>query len=191
MKLLTIIILLALSACTSAPTTESSSSNEKQPGLVPLAVGNTWKYMENNNEKTIIISSVEKSQSVNGVTWFLYNEMGDRFWVRNQGMEQYESYDSANMDSINFSNINEQLVLAKPDGKIKSYYVEQDLITYKPCLSPITVKAGTFECHTYTFDMGDGYYSISYYAKNIGVVLNKYNSNTGYSETELIEYNLK
>lgn len=183
--------MLALSACSIAPITDMSAKIEKQPGLVPLAVGNNWKYMENGNKNSIITSSVEKSQNVNGVTWFLYNEMGDRFWVRNVGLEQYESIDSANMDSINISNINEQLVLSKPDGNIKTYYVEQDSITYKPCLTPITVKVGTFECHTYTFDMGDGYYSTSYYVENIGVVFNKYNSNNGYSETELVEYTLK
>lgn len=169
----------------------ADKSQGKPPVLIPLAVGNTWKYRNRDKPGEIIISTVEKSQLANGITWFLYNEMGDKFWVRNDGMTQYELLASFSKNTIDMSNLQEALVLSTPGNKPYSYTLEGYSVTYTPCTEPITVLAGTFYCHIYKFDLGDGYYSITYYAENIGVLLNKYYSSSGYEVLELFDYQLK
>lgn len=162
--------------------------DSSQTGLVPLAVGNSWTYVdtETGEEST---SSVESKQLVNGVYWFKYNELGDSFWVRNEGLDQFEAIDFFNEQQIDSTIGEEVLVLTTSKNKYAFQGIKS--ASYKRCDTLIKVPAGEFECHIIHFEFGEQLFSRNYYAEGIGLIKNQYQSSDGYTEVELVDYQLR
>ncbi|OUR73106.1 hypothetical protein A9Q78_04910 [Methylophaga sp. 41_12_T18] len=188
MKKLLFVILLVLSACVEQPVKNDPTVHKTQLELIPLTVGNTWTYVDKSTGKQVK-SLVEKSQIIDGVEWFKYNEVGDSFWVRNRGLEQFEAIDFFNEDKIQSSIENEALVLTT----LTTEYMTPGVIkaTSKPCSIPLKVPAGEFNCHIIQFEFGNNQFSKNYYAKGVGLIKNEFKADNKYTEIELINYQLK
>lgn len=166
---------------------KTSVSSSSESGLIPLAVGNQWSYIRTDTDE-IAHSQVEKSQSVKGNTWYLYNEFGDRFWVRNEGLNQFEAADFFDTDFIDGDDIDEVKVINADKDSYSFDGIES--ASYKKCPDEITVPAGTFSCHIVIFDLGDGLHSEHYYAEGVGLLRHIYRSGEDRTMLELTDYQL-
>lgn len=183
MRISLVFMIFVLSGCGNIQTKEIVSEDV----LVPLSVGSYWKYKELETGK-VSEAKVVKSQSLNGKIWYRYFEFGNYFWVRNYGRTQIEPFYSTekNLDLEG----GEVVILDASSGKPKKYTVHGEAVLYSPCEKPITVEAGTFECHRFEFIFENGDKSINYYVLNVGLVKNEYIVNGVSTTSVLTEFSL-
>ena len=186
-SLLVISLSCLLLNCTPTNTAQRSNASKLGPALIPLAVGNTWTYTRLETNETLQ-SKVEKSQNLNGTTWYLYNEVGERFWVRNEGMNQYEALDFYDAEEIKGEEIKTAMVLNVDAASYSFESVES--ASYRKCKTSITVPAGTFACHLIRFELGQGEYSENYFKEGIGLLKSTYHTSNDTRTIELVDYQL-
>jgi len=185
-KFLALSILASLLiGCASKPISSVSEPN----ALIPLDIGNRWVFTELGNNATHIVNVI-KSSTANDNTWYLYNEFGDKFWLRNHNGYQYEAIDAFDKELPNSVTYSE-IVFYPPDKTPDTYKSSGGDIKYSKCEKPLTVPAGTFPCHIYRVDLGYGNYSINYYAIGIGLIRNEYATDRGTKIYELSSFNIK
>ncbi len=89
------------------------SSSIHSQDLIPLSKSNNWTYTKTNfinNEiikKDTSYSFIEKTLKVNGKMWYVANEDGFKYIVRNEEKQQFE-LDSSKVDT--YGNFKEFLV---------------------------------------------------------------------------------
>lgn len=181
MKNILLIIFITFSVSSYASPLQSSLPEV----LIPLSVGNYWKYSEVGSNKTNV-SKVSESQELNGTTWFRYTEFGNSFWVRNKGLTQIEPFYSMEPE-LNLDD-GEVVILNALSKSTTTYDTHGMPVHYQPCKGQITVPAGTFECHRFEFTLDGGDKSISYYAINVGLIKNEYVTGGKTSTNVLVDY---
>ncbi|WP_417585875.1 hypothetical protein [Nitrincola sp.] len=139
--------------------------------LFSLTVGAKWIYeLEGGTSKTIT-NSIKEVRTVDGKDWYRLSEYGETFWVRNTEQGQVEAVNFVNQDPDQLNNPEEILVFKYPAEVGETWPNMGSPTTYKG-IQTYTVPAGTFDCHEYYIDLGEGYYSRSCIAIDIGVVYN-------------------
>ncbi len=161
-----------------------------QQSVVPLKVGNEWNYVVNNSEDNIRKSEILKKETIDGVDWYLSQEFGDLFWVSNQEAGQFEAINSFGEMKLQSDPLEQELILKFHDGKKFSYSTSGGDIQVEPCEEKLVVPAGEFECVKYTFDLGGGDYSVSYYSVGVGLIKNEFKTNESVEVSELSSFKL-
>ncbi len=185
-KLASLLMLLSFFAgCASKPFYSSSEPD----ALIPLEIGNRWTFTELGNNTTHIVSVIKSSRADDN-TWYQYNEFGDKFWLRNHNGYQYEATNAFDKD-LPATVSHSEIVFYPPAKTPKIYKSSGGIIEYSKCKKPLSVPAGTFHCHIYRVDMGQGNYSINYYAVGIGLIRNEYSTDKGTEIYELSSYDIK
>ena len=85
----------------------------------------------------------------------------------------------------------EEEVLVLSTSKAEYTFPGIESASYQRCDKPINVPAGEFECHIIHFEFGEQLFSRNYYAEGIGLIKNQYQSSEGYTEVELVDYQLR
>jgi hypothetical protein len=155
--------------------------------LIPLQIGNTWEYVNAQGGGELKRTFVDKKQVIDGQEWFLLNEFGSRFWVRNGNRVQYEAVDYFDMDEID-GDLNEEIVLDITRSEYTFEGVEK-VISGK-CPKQITVPAGTFDCYAIQMVLDQESYSVTFYALGVGVVKSIYHTPEEHEVLELKQYKL-
>ncbi len=165
--------------------------------LIPLKVNNNWKYIETVtiNDKIVetdtLNSSIKSKLILNGKEWFLMEELGDEFIVRDDKEGQYEIDTLTTLKNGNFKEI---LMFKRPTRNTSiSYHAFDDLtITIAPNTILIKTEAGDFNCIKYTIDYKEENEFIEFYIKpDIGVICHRRVENDTITTVKLLEYNLK
>ena len=151
---------------------------EDKAGIIPLTVGNYWKFKDQNG--VVEYARILEKKKYNGEIWYKYREMSDDdiFYVQNSEKGQME---------IDFVTGEQQLVLPYPVEKETVYYQYEVKTSVTPDVK-VTVPAGTFI--TYKYDFSVDYPEdpvIAWMAPGIGPVKLLFEG----SLSELIEYNLQ
>lgn len=147
--------------------------------LIPLEVGNYWKFKNKNTGETEYARVLEKVE-LGGETWFKYKELDDEhiFYVRNTENGQAE---------IDIDTQETELVLVYPVKK-ETRYQQYDVGTMVTPDVEVTVPAGTFLTYKYDFSIDDPEEPIILWVKpGLGPVKSVFNGEV----SELIEFYIK
>ncbi len=164
--------------------------------LIPLSKNNKWTYIKTeflNNEmikKDTSYSFIEKTVKVNGKLWYVVNEDGFEYAVRNEAKQQFE-LDSSKVDT--YGNYKEFLVFGLPEkGEELNYEVGFEKVTVKNNLHKINTKAGNFECIKYEFKDPNSSknYIHTYICPGVGIIKSDMVSGNEKIELVLISYAL-
>ncbi len=189
MKLLLFVSLLCLFGCS-----ESSSPENKKLGtiqeLYPLNVGNKWvyKYIYSPTDPSGIIPEfltiqVLSSQTFKGVKMYQVSRDGDKsFWFYDSTTALYSTADT-NSSSTQYL-LHSPLTIDEPfvlQAVTTGSTVDKAILTLAEENTSITTDAGTFNCFhfvetDYKGDLNHPDTSMvdQWYAKNIGMVRNRY-----------------
>lgn len=159
--------------------------------LAPLTVGNYWKYVNDKGE--LSVSKIVKSEMFQGHSWYLLEDFGDMFWIRNGEDGQYELKDQVNIETIPLDEpINEVLQFKYPIDGFENYFTDYDRIMAKTLYDSIEVPAGTFDnIVVYTIVMSDKDYAKNWYAPGVGLIKLEMNFGGEIEIYELIEYEIQ
>jgi len=158
--------------------------------LMPLAIGNSWTYSDN-NIGTYTITIVDK-KSINGKDYYLAvdDAYQDTTLLKNEsnGLSFVDKYDD---------NYYEYVFLRYPFDKTLNYSQTNDLggsVSYNAYKEKVDVPAGTFDCFIYEYKSDEyklpngGYESVSgnlAFAPGVGIV------GDSDGNSKLISYDLK
>lgn len=159
--------------------------------LFPFSVGANWTYQLEGGTSDTVTTTVAEAKTIDGLTWYRLVEYGDSFWVRNAEHGQVEAvnYYDANPDEA--GSPGQVLIFKYPAIEGEVWNNVDSPTTYRG-MKTITVLAGTFECHEYYIDMGNGSYSLSCIAIDVGVVYNEAVFERGQKEiSRLVRYELR
>ncbi len=134
--------------------------------------GSSWTYKVESKENHQVTNKVTEVMTVDGQNWYKLIEYGETFWVANKEHGQFEAINFFEDNPTQISKAEEVLVYKFP-AKIGETWGNNDSPTTYLGIKTIIVPAGEFECHMYNIDMGNGNYSKSCIAKNVGVVYNE------------------
>lgn len=140
--------------------------------LFELRVGASWTYVVSGNEEYIVTNRIMEQRSAQGITWFRLSEYGDTFWIRNSKQGQVEAVDLFNSDFDPAQARNEGLIFKFPANAGDQWNMDFSPTTYRG-IRTTKVPAGSFSCHEYFIDMGNGSYSLSCIAEGLGVIYNE------------------
>jgi len=182
-------LLILLGYGLAAGASSYTRSSLEPNALIPLAVGNSWSYVQVGGTETAT-AEVLKSKNREGSSWFLYKEFGDIFWIRNDEEGQVEAINAFGVHELP-GNLEEEVVLYSPGKAPTAYRNSGGDTQYKSCEEQLTVPAGTFPCHIYTIDLGDGSSSVNYYSPGVGLIRNEFTTDTGTVIFELTEYRVR
>lgn len=130
------------------------SLNIEAQNLIPLGLNNYWKYEQTTVENGKIISIDTVLNRVNGITtlngkeWYLLNEFGDNFIVRNTAAGQME----IDTLSVNEDGEYDEIVMFKKPNKSKNLsYLAYDVNNVFIDKSPAIIKTsiGDYKCYKY------------------------------------------
>jgi|AntRauTorcE11898_2_1112593.scaffolds.fasta_scaffold02014_4 hypothetical protein len=183
-------LLLILLGYGSAACASSYARSSFEPNaLIPLAVGNSWSYAQVGGIETAT-AEVLKSEHQMDSSWFLYKEFGDIFWLKNDEGDQVEAINAFGTRELPHR-LEEEIIFYSPGEGPTAYKISGGHIQYNSCEEQLTVPAGTFPCHAYTIDLGDGISSVNYYSPGVGLIRNEFATDTGTVIFELTEYRVK
>ena len=156
--------------------------------LFYFSVGLEWKYQVEGDDKRVVTNAVTDVKTVKGRNWYKLEEYGETFWVGNSSLGQVEAIDFFEGDPGQLDEPEEVLIFKFP-AKVGEIWYNVDSPTSYDGVKTLTVPAGTFNCHMYTINMGNGDYSKSCIAKDVGVVFNEAVLEGGLKEiSKLISY---
>jgi len=139
--------------------------------LFDLKVGSSWVYQVEGGSQSSVTNRISEARTVKGVKWYKLIEYGEIFWVRNTKYGQVEALNFFDRVPEELEDAEEVLIFKYPADIGEKWDNNGSPTTYKG-VETMTVPLGTFECHMYFIDMGQGNYSKSCIALNIGVVYN-------------------
>ena len=154
--------------------------------LYPLEVGRYWRYEVEGDGPKSVTNSITRNKTVRGTTWYLLNEWGENFWVRNAPAGQIEAV-NLSLDDPPTRKVDELLVYKYPYTVAEPYSLYDDQVVVEE-EREVTVPAGRFKCAVYYFDLGGGYYSRSCIAPGVGVIVNESKLKDLHSVSSLVEY---
>lgn len=137
--------------------------------LFDFHVGSSWTYQVEGNESYKVTNKVTEVKTIDGLNWYKLIEYGEVFWVTNKKGGQFEAINFFEKSASQITKAEETLVFKFP---AQVGEVWGNTTTYLG-IKNIVVPAGEFRCHMYSIDMGNGNYSKSCIAKNVGVVYNE------------------
>ena len=156
--------------------------------LFDLHVGMSWTYQVEGEDSKTVTNKITAVRTIGGQQWYKLIEYGDIFWVRNTERGQVEAANFFARDPAPEDKPEEALVFKYPVTNGETWDNLESPTTYNGT-EVVTVPAGTFECHIYFIDMGNGSYSKSCIANNVGVVYNEFVPDEGSKEiSRLIRY---
>ena len=188
---LTAIFCLIVISCSLPPDPGSIPSTVDKSIIMPLKVGNNWKY------KVTIIDTVKKETTIDTLTVAIQNEViikSEKWFVENIG----GAYINRSNGLWYVANLNDTTFMAKYPATVKdtfsahSFY--QSLFTVISVDSSIHTFAGTFSCYVYKNSDSNGM-SVDCYSPGIGLIsrdaflVSSY-STSFYLKWELISYNI-
>lgn len=181
---------LAPSPASAAAVPGYPRSRLETEALVPLSVGNVWRYQRVGSDGTME-SSVLKKAVLGDTTWYFYDELGERFWLRNTRSEQIEAVNFYDTDTIS-GPAEEEVIFYSPSVAPERYVAALSDVEYSVCEAPIQVPAGRFPCHRYRvlFDDGKSYFD-SYFALGVGLIKTVSSSSEGTEIIVLTEYSVQ
>lgn len=165
--------LLLLTACAAVP-----DSNRQAPAaLFPLAVGQYWVYEIRAGEQYATVENrITASRRIGEQEWFLSEEFGEKFWIRNSTAGQVEAVNlytkgehAAVFEQLDPKTLREELLYRFPAQAGDSWVTLENVLRYEG-KKTITVPAGTFECHSYSITQYAITYSHSCIAEGVGVI---------------------
>jgi hypothetical protein len=167
-----------------------SGAVQSEP-LFYFHVGSSWTYQVEGGSKGIVTNRVSEMRVVRGKNWYKLIEYGEIFWVGNSELGQVEAVNFFEKTPGQNDKPEEILIFKYPAEVGETWGNVGSPTTYKG-IETITVPAGTFDCYLYYIDMGQGDYSKSCIALNIGVVYNESVFNGGAKEiSRLLKYEQK
>lgn len=149
-----------------------------QSEIIPLAVGNYWKFVNKQGETEY--ARVLAMLNIDGNVWFKYRELSDEdiFIVRNTSKGQVE------LDA----DTNKPVVVFKYPVKKETTYKQFGNLTKVSPKQTVTVPAGTFETYLYNFSVADPDNQIwMWVAPGIGPIKSAINDDV----FELVEYKIE
>lgn len=140
--------------------------------LYDLNVGAEWFYETEGMAAENGVARIDESRTVDGITWYRLYEFGDVFWVRNGEGGQIEAFEVGE-DGFGARGAGEEvLVFRYPTEPGDSWEFHGTQVIYLGVQS-MDVPAGSFDCHAYHLDMGEGDYSLSCFAAEVGLIYNE------------------
>lgn len=165
--------------------------------LIPLELGNYWKYEETTFEGGSVVSidtvinSVKNIKRFNNKDWFIIEEFGDDFVVRSTEAGHME------LDTLSKNrqgNFNEVLMFKKP-SKVRNltyttFGVDQVLVGKTPVSIPTIL--GDFKCYKYTIMPGGDIAGQieTYIHPGIGIIYQDWKTENGHVKSRLIDYKI-
>lgn len=169
---------------------EYARSTAEPDVLIPLAVGNVWEYRDARTGEKAQARVIKRAEA-EGQVWYLYEEFGELYWLRNNGVEQIEAIGQYGNNRIDGA-LSPATIFRPPAAVAGAYTAPTgDVIEYAPCEDPLTVPAGRFPCYRYTMTLGDGGVSTNHFAVGVGVIRNEFRTSEGVSLFELVEYSVQ
>lgn len=172
-----------------------------QNSVYPLKKGNSWTYLEETTSSAgvdidglaidTITNYIIGEQTTNGETWFITQEFGSPFLLKNGPKGQYELDSTALEEGSSVAVLFFKLPIK---GESQAYYPYEDSrVTVSGKTYSINSPAGTFSCYKYTITPYlDTYYSIIYYiCIDKGVIKYQYFDETSSTTATLLSYTLK
>lgn len=177
--------LMTLTAAVLAGLFAGAAAAESPPVLMPLAEGNRWTYVSEDDPSVTREAAVLESRTVDGETWYLYEEFGSGYWLRNVGAEQWQAVEEPDQEAPR-----QMLALADPATAPDWYPYDGLVVEYEACEEPMTVPAGTFDCYIYTFEFGEGLSTRSVFAPGVGLIHNTFEEGAEIRAMVLRDYTL-
>ncbi|MCK8517154.1 hypothetical protein M0534_12565 [Methylonatrum kenyense] len=154
--------------------------------LLPLADGNRWIFISEDDPSVTMEALVTESRTVDGETWYRYEEFGYGYWLRNVGPEQWQANSEPRDEAPGH-----MVALADPATAPDWYPYDGLVVDYEACEEPMTVPAGTFDCYVYTFEFGDDLYTRSVFAPGVGMIHTTFEQGSEVRAVVLKDYVLK
>jgi len=179
------------------------STNIYSQELIPLQLGNKWKYEQKTIYKNLIkkrdtvVSEVFDQSLFNEKQWFYLNEMGDTYIVRNDKFGRY--WELNNRLKLQDGNFKEELIyryIDHKDTQLYKIYEGRNECTKHNGTVGIQTNFGKIDCLKYTFNLlkekGAFTKKIDIYIKpGIGIILLiNYQKNGYILSYQLIDYKL-
>lgn len=165
LRLLLLPIILSLDACWLTRPHE----------LFPLEVGSSWTYQVG-DKAALAENTITTSLIIGTTTWYLYQEFGEKFWIRNGPEGQLEAVNLYNkgenaaiFEKLDAKSVREELVFRFPANPGESWITLENEIRYEG-LRKMDVPAGTFNCHYYSITQYGQTYSHTCIAEQVGIV---------------------
>lgn len=172
-----IVLIIAATLLASCSTIQSDKAGDKITQLIPLQVGNYWKFID--QEGADYNAEIREKISIDGSTWYKYWEFSDDdiYYVRNSLQGQLE---------IDLETQEKVLVLPYPVEN-EMTYSQYDVRSRVTPNVEITVKAGTFNTYQYDFNVdAPGDVSTIWVSPGIGLVKSVHMNKVH----ELVEFNV-
>lgn len=165
--------------------------------LIPLKVGNYWKYKQITSVSDSIISidtvvnSVKKRISLNGKDWFILNEFGDDFVVRNSKLGQVE-IDTLSKDI--YGKFKETVMFKNPNELKTLSYIVYDVNYIEVDKTPILINTiiGDFKSFKYTILIEDEIDEKieTYISPKIGIIYQDWSIGKKHVRCKLVDYKI-
>lgn len=165
--------------------------------LVPLEIGNQWVYEQITIASGSVVSTdtitneIKGSVVLNGKKWFIINEFGDDFMIRNTRKGQLE------LDTFNTNNKGkyvEVLIFRKPKRKESQEYMvfETNQVKIDKESQTITTSIKDFECYRYQITTLDsnGDQIETFIAPSIGIIYQNWVNGNQQIQSRLIDYRI-
>jgi len=149
--------------------------------------GSSWTYQVDGNKRYKITNKIVEVKIVDGQNWYKLSEYGETFWVTNKEHGQFEAINFFEKTPSQIARAEEVLVFKYPAKVGETWNNNYSPTTYLGIYN-IIVPAGEFQCHMYKIDMGNGDYSKTCIAKDVGVVYNEAKLNKGSKEISKLLY---
>ncbi|NMH87519.1 hypothetical protein [Flavivirga algicola] len=161
-----------------------------QEELIPLKVNNKWAYIKTDwingkiVKKDTSYSFIKTSKIIDGKTWYVTNEDGYDYTIRDVNGEQFELDEEQNKTFLVFG-------LPKRENE-RSYMVNQEKVTVTKKLHKIKTRTSNFKCFKYEFrDPSDSASFIdTYICPGVGIVKVQMGTENEKTELTLIDYNI-
>ena len=154
--------------------------------LLPLADGNRWIFVSEDDASVTMEALVTESRTVEGETWYRYEEFGYGYWLRNVGEEQWQATSEPDDEAPGH-----MVALADPATAPDWYPYDGLVVEYEACEEPMMVPAGTFDCYIYTFAFSDELYTRSVFAPGVGMIHTTFEQGSDVRAVALQDYVLK
>ena len=116
---------------------------ESADELYPLEVGHYWRYGVEGDGPKSVTNSITRSKTVRGTTWYLLNEWGENFWVRNAPAGQIEAV-NLSLDDPPTRKVDELFDYKYPYTVAEPYSLYDDEVVVEE-EREVTVPAGRFK----------------------------------------------
>ncbi|UZR98151.1 hypothetical protein [Chondrinema litorale] len=174
------------------------SNSLKAQDLIPLKLDNYWVYeqktiyYDGSEEIDTITNSIKEVLKFNNQDWYVLNEFGDDFTVRNTAEGQVELDTFATDQKGNYEEI---LFYKKPDKTQDLEYITYEVnhIKVYKGVEKIKTPVGKFKCHKYeiiTEDMPNEKIE-TYISVGTGIIYQKWTQKDAIVFSTLIDFKIK